>query len=65
MNQINLHYYFTYYQFIYIRKSNQFIYRSIINVIVTFEEVMKKIQMKFKILDLAVKKTRELFREIK
>ena len=65
MNQINLNYYFTYYQFIYIRKSNQFIYGSIINVIVTFEEVMKKIQMKFKILDLAVKKTRELFREKK
>ena len=44
-----------YYQFVYTRKSNQFIYRSLINVMATFEEVVKKIRIKFKILDLAVK----------
>ena len=37
------------------RKSNQFICRSLINVMATFEENVKKIQIKFKILDLAVK----------
>ena len=35
-------------------KPNQFIYRRLINVMATFEEFVKKIQIKFKILDLAV-----------
>ena len=48
------------YQFVYTRKSNQFIYRSLINVIATFEEVVKKIQIKFKILDLAVKENERI-----
>ena len=46
-----------YYQFTYTRKSNQFISRSLIDVIATFKEVVKKIQRKFKISDLAVKGT--------
>ena len=41
-------------------KSNQFIYRSLINVMATFEEVVKKIQIKFKILDLAVNKNERI-----
>ena len=60
MNQINSNYCFTYYQFIYTRKSNQFISRSLINVIATFKEVVKKIQIKFKILDLAVKENERI-----
>ena len=59
-NQINPNYYFTYYQFIYTRKSNQFIYRSFINVMATFEKAVKKIQIKFKILDLAVKENERI-----
>ena len=46
--------------FFYTRKSNQFIYRSLINVMATFEEVVKKIQIKFKILDLAVKENERI-----
>ena len=60
MNQIHSNYYLTYYQFIYTRKLNQFIYRSLINVMATFEEVVKKIQIKFKILDLAVKENERI-----
>ena len=60
MNQIHSNYYLTYYQFIYTRKLNQFIYRSLINVMATFEEVVKKIQIKFKISDLAVKENQRI-----
>ena len=49
-----------YYQFVYTRKSNQFIYRSLINVMATFEEVVKKIRIKFKILDLAAKENERI-----
>ena len=53
-------YYPTYYQFLYTRKSNQFIDRGLINVMAAFEEVVKKVQIKFKTLHLAVKENERI-----